>query len=56
MTEIIVLPHIQSAIDSLRQRLGELYALAENLGKQHFDGTRGRIPRGQQGRQGLRRV
>lgn len=37
MTEIIVLPHIQSAIDSLRQRLGELYALAENLGKQHFD-------------------
>jgi len=37
MVEIIVSPHIQTALDSLRQRQDELFTLAENLGRQHFD-------------------
>lgn len=37
MAEIIVSTHIQAALDSLRQRLDELCALAGNLGQQHFD-------------------
>lgn len=37
MAEIIVYPHIQEALVSLRQRLDELCTLADNLGQQHFD-------------------
>ncbi len=37
MAEIIVSPHIQTALESLRQRLDELCTLADNLGQQHFD-------------------
>lgn len=37
MAEIIVSPHIQTALVSLRQRQNELCTLAENFGRQHFE-------------------